>query len=214
MDEDVSIINTKTRNEKIKNFFINNKNKLIFGIIILLIGIVGVYSFDKYQLNKKQQVSDTFNLVTIEYSENNKEITTTNLIEIINEKDPTYSPLSLYFIIDNELISDQKQINELFDILIDQTSLDDEIKNLVIYKKALFNADKSSEGDLLNLLNPLINSKSVWKSHALYLMAEYFYAKDQNQKAKEFFNQIISLENPNPDIRLQADKRLNRDLSE
>ena len=214
MDEEVSIINTKTRNEKIKNFFINNKNKLIFGIIILLIGIVGVYSYDKYQINKKQQVSDTFNLVTIEYSENNKEKTAINLIEIINEKDPTYSPLSLYFIIDNELISDQKQINELFDILIDQTSLDNEIKNLVIYKKALFNADQSSEGDLLNLLNPLINSKSVWKSHALYLMAEYFYAKDQNQKAKEFFNQIIGLENPNPDIRLQADKRLNRDLSE
>ena len=214
MDEDVSIINTKTRNEKIKNFFINNKNKLIFGIIILLVGIVGIYSFDKYQINKKQRVSDTFNLVTIEYSENNKEKTITNLIEIINERDPTYSPLSLYFIIDNELISDQKQINELFDILIDQISLDDEIKNLVIYKKALFNADQSSEGDLLNLLNPLINSKSVWKSHALYLMAEYFYAKDQNQKAKEFFNQIIGLENPNPDIRLQADKRLNRDLSE
>ena len=66
MDEDLSIINTKTRNEKIKNFFINNKNKLIFGIIILFLGIVGVYSFDKYQINKKQQVSDTFNLVTIE----------------------------------------------------------------------------------------------------------------------------------------------------
>ena len=214
MDEDVSIINTNTRNEKIKNFFVNNKNKLIFGIIILLVGIVGFYSFDKYQINKKQRVSDTFNLVTIEYSENNKEKTTTKLIEIINEKDPTYSPLSLYFIIDNELISDQKQINKLFDILIDQTSLDDEINNLVIYKKALFNADQSSEGDLLNLLNPLINSKSVWKSHALHLMAEYFYAKEQNQKAKEFFNQIISLENPNPDIRLQAEKRLNRDLSE
>ena len=214
MDEDVSIINTNTRNEKIKNFFINNKNKLIFGILIIIIGVISVYSFDKYQANKKQKISDDFNLATIEYSENNKENTTTKLIEIINEKNPTYSPLSLYFIIDNELISDQKQINKLFDILIDQTSLDDEINNLVIYKKALFNADQSSEGDLLNLLNPLINSKSVWKSHALYLMAEYFYAKEQNQKAKEFFNQIISLENPNPDIRLQAEKRLNRDLSE
>ena len=214
MDEDLSIINTNTRNEKIKNFFVNNKNKLIFGIIILLAGIVGIYSFDKHQINKKRQVSDTFNLVTIEYSEKNKEKTTTKLIEIINQKDQTYSPLSLYFIIDNELISDQKQINELFDILIEQISLDDEIKNLVIYKKALFNADQSSEGDLLNLLNPLINSKSVWKSHALYLMAEYFYAKEQKQKAKEFYNQIISLETSNPDIRTQADKRLNRDLSE
>ena len=214
MDEDVSIINTSTRNEKIKNFFINNKNKLLFGIIIVIVGIIGVYSFDKYQANKKQQISDNFNLITIEYSDNNKEKTTTKLIEIINEKDPTYSPLSLYFIIDNELISDQNKINDLFDILIDQTSLDDEINNLIIYKKALFNADQSSEGDLLNLLNPLINSKSVWKSHALYLMAEYFYAKEQNQKSKEFFNKIIGLENPNPDIRLQAEKRLNRDLSE
>ena len=89
MDEKLSIIDTNTRNERIKNFFINNRKKLIFGIIILLIGIIGVYSFDKYQINKKQQVSDTFNLVTIEYSENNKEKTTTKLIKIINEKDPT-----------------------------------------------------------------------------------------------------------------------------
>jgi len=214
MDEDVSIINTNTRNEKIKNFFINNKSKLIFGILIVIVGVISVYGFDKYQVNKKQKISDDFNLATIEYSENNKEKTTSKLIEIINENNSTYSPLSLYFIIDNELISDQKQINELFDILIDQTPLDDEINNLVIYKKALFNADQSSEGDLLNLLNPLINAKSVWKSHALYLMGEYFYAKEQNQKAKEFFNQIIGLENPNPDIRLQAEKRLNRDLSE
>ena len=122
--------------------------------------------------------------------------------------------MSLYFIIDNKLISDQTQINSFFDILINQTSLENEIKNLVIYKKALYNADEYAEGDLLNILNPVINSQSVWKSHALYLMAEYFYAKEQNQKAKEFFNQIISIENPNPDIRLEAEKRLKRDLSE
>ena len=122
--------------------------------------------------------------------------------------------MSLYFIIDNKLISDQDQINGFFEVLIKQTPLENEIKNLVIYKKALYNADQFSEGDLLETLNPLINSKSVWKSHALYLMAEYFYAKEQNQKAKEFFNQIISSENPNPDIRLQAEKRLKRDFSE
>ena len=98
--------------------------------------------------------------------------------------------------------------------MIEKVTLDKEIKNLVIYKKALFNADKAQEGDLLSILNPLINSKSVWKSHSLYLMAEYFYANNQKQKAKEFFNQIISLKNSNPDIRLQAEKRLNRDLSE
>lgn len=214
MDEDLSIINTNARNEKIKNFFINNKNKLILGIIFLIVVIIGVYVFDKYQKDKKLEISDNFNLAIIEYSENTKDKTTAELIEIINKKDPTYSPLSLYFIIDNKLLSDQRQINDLFDTLINQTSLDEEIKNLVIYKKALFNADQSSEGDLLNQLKPLINSESVWKSHALYLIAEYFYSKDQKQKAKEFFNQIVGLETPNSDIRLEAEKRLNRDLSE
>jgi len=214
MDEEISIINSNSRNDKIKNFIINNRNKIISSIILILIIIISFYSFDKYMINQKQKISDEFNLVTIEYSENLKDKTLNKLIEIINKNDPTYSPLSLYFIIDNQLISDQKKINDLFDVLIDQTSLDEEIKNLVIYKKALYNADQYSEGDLLNILNPLINSKSVWKSHALYLMAEYFYVKKQNQKAKEFFNQIINLENSNPDIKFQAKKRLNRDLSE
>ena len=51
------------------------------------------------------------------------------------------------------------------------------------------------------ILNPLINSESIWKSHALYLVAEYFYSKDEKQKAKEFFNQILTLPQVNSDIK-------------
>ena len=214
MEEDISIINSNTRNEKVRNFFINNKNKIISTILVLIIVLIGAYRFDNYQINKKKEISNKFNSTTLAYSEKTKDLTTQKLVEIINDQDPTYSPLSLYFIIDNKLISNQSEINSYFDMLIEKTSLDKEIKNLVIYKKALFNADEAQESDLLNMLNPLINSKSVWKSHALYLMAEYFYSKDQKQKSKEFFNQIVSLENPNSDIRLQAEKRLNRDLSD
>ena len=214
MEEDISIINNNTRNEKVRNFFVNNKNKIISTTVVLVIILIGAYSFDSYKTNKKKEISNKFNSVTLTHSENTKEITTKNLVEIINEQDPTYSPLSLYFIIDNKLISNQSEINSYFDILIEKISLDKEIKNLVIYKKALFNADQAQEIDLLNILNPLINSESVWKSHALYLMAEYFYSKDQKQKSKEFFNQIASLEDANSDIKLQAQKRLNRDLSD
>ena len=214
MEEDISIINNNTRNEKVRNFFVNNKNKIISTIVVLIIILIGAYSFDSYKTNKKKEISNKFNSVTLTHSENTKEITTKNLVEIINEQDPTYSPLSLYFIIDNKLISNQSEINSYFDILIEKTSLDKEIKNLVIYKKALFNSDQAQESDLLNILNPLINSESVWRSHALYLMAEYFYSKDQKQKSKEFFNQIANLEDSNPDIKLQAQKRLNRDLSD
>ena len=214
MDEDISIINSNTRNEKVRNYFIKNKVKIISILLTTVIVLIGAYSFDKYKTNQKIEISDKFNSITITYSENTKDYTVKNLVEIINEKDPTYSPLSLYFIIDNKLISDQGELNSYFDILIEKTSLDEEMKNLVIYKKALFNADQADEGQLLSILNPLINSKSVWKSHALYLMAEYFYSKDQKQKSKEFFNQIVSLENSNSDIKLEAEKRLNRDLSE
>ena len=63
-------------------------------------------------------------------------------------------------------------------------------------------------------MKPLINSESVWKSHAPYLMAEFFYSKNEKQKSKEFFNQIIILDNANDDIARKAQKRLNRDLSE
>ena len=214
MNEDLTVLNNNNKNEKLKTFFINNRGKLISGFIIFIFIAIGVYSYENYITSKKKEISDNFNAIIIDYSDSTKEKTINSLIGIINEKDPTYSPLSLYFIIDNNLVKERATINSFFEILINDTSLEDEIKNLIIYKKALFNADYAQESELLKMLNPLINSKSVWKSHALYLMAEYFFSNNQKQKAKEFFNQIVSLENSNPDLKLQSQKRLNRDLSE
>ena len=97
--------------------------------------------------------------------------------------------------------------------MIDETTLENEIKNLIIYKKALYNADEIDESELLNILSPLNNSESVWKSHSFFLLGEYFYSKGENKKLK-IFEQILSLDNSNPEIRIQAQKRLNRDLSE
>ena len=214
MDEEISIINSNTRNERVRNFFSKNKIKIISSLLAIIIVLIAAYSFDKYKTNQKIEISNKFNSTTLMHSDKNKESTIKNLVEIINKKDPTYSPLSLYFILDKKLISDRVKINDYFDLLIENTPLDKEINNLVIYKKALFNADQAQESDLLNILNPLINSESVWRSHALYLLAEFFYSKDQKQKSKEFFNQIVSLENANSDIKLQVQKRLNRDFSD
>ena len=214
MDEEINIIDSNARNEKIKNFFINNKKILISFFVLIFITIIVYFAFNSYKNKKKIEISDLYNSTIIEYSEINKQKTINSLINLINKKDPTYSPLSLYFIIDYELITEQKKINKLFDIIIDEVSLEKEIKNLIIYKKALYNADKIDEKEILNILNPLINSKSVWKGHALYLIAEFFYSKNEKQKSKEFFNQILVLENANQDLKIKAQKRLNRDLSE
>ena len=214
MDEDIAIINSKSRFEKIKNFFINNKKNIIVFFMIIFSLIIIFFIFQEYKKNKKIKISELYNIAVTQNFTENKEKTTKKLIDIVYKKDSTYSPLSLYYIIDNNLIANREKINQLFDILINKTPLETEIKNLIIYKKALYNSDDINENDLINILNPLINSKSVWKSHALYLMAEYFYIDNQKLKAKEFFNQIVTLEDSNPDIRLQAEKRLNRDLSE
>ena len=214
MDEDIAIIDKNTRNERIKNFILKNKKTLITFITLIIIFFISFFAYDEYKDKRKKEISDQYNYLVIEYSNENKELTKNGLVKLINKKDSTYSPLSLYFIIDNSLITEQSKVNELFDIVIEETSLDKEIKNLIIYKKALFNADNSSENQLMEILSPIINSKSIWKSHALYLMAEYFYSKDEKQKSKEFFYQIISLENVNQDLKIEAQKRLNRDLSE
>ena len=214
MDEDITIIDSNTRKEKIKNFLINNKKAIsyiLFSIIFLFIIFFGYQSYKDSQFTK---ISDEYNSAVIGYSKENEIKTRDILIDIINKKNSTYSPLALYFIIDNKLIENKKEINNLFDILIKKTSVDDEVKYLIILKKALLNADDSNEIELLKILDPIIRSKSIWKSHALYLMAEFFYDKKENQKAKEFFEKILILENSNIDVLKKTQIRLNRDLSD
>ena len=214
MDEEITIIDSNTRNEKIKNFFINNKKNLIIGFSIIFILIIGYLSIQEIKERAKIKLANQFNITSINFKTEDKQTTIDQLIELVNKNDETYSPLALYFLIDNNLIDNNNEINILFDELINNTSLDGEIKNLIIYKKGLFNSDFSSENDLLQILNPIINSDSIWKSHSLYLIAEYFYTKNQKQKAKEFFNQILLLPNANNDIKIESQKRLNRDLGE
>jgi len=136
------------------------------------------------------------------------------MVNVVKSKDATYSPLALYHLLDNNLLENNEEINTLFNELIEKTNLENEIKNLIIYKKALFNSDFVSENELLKILNPVINSESIWKSHALYLMAEFFYSKDEKKKAKEFFSQILVLPNANDAIKAESQKRLTRDLGE
>ena len=78
----------------------------------------------------------------------------------------------------------------------------------------MFNSEFANENELLSILNPIIKSESIWKPHALYLMAEYYFAKNEKQKSKEFLEQLVSLENISPKIKLEAQKRLRSDFSD
>ena len=214
MDEEITIIDSNTRNERIKNFFINNKKKLIIIVSIILVIIIGYLSFEKSKERTKIKLANQYNLALIDLSPENKQKIIDEMVNVIKSNDATYSPLALYHLLDNNLLENNDEVNILFNELIEKTNLENEIKNLIIYKKALFNSDFVSENELLKILNPVINSESIWKSHALYLMAEFFYSKGEKQKAKEFFNQILALSNANNDIKIGSQKRLNRDLGE
>ena len=214
MDEEIVIIDTKTRNEKIKNFFVNNKKLLISIPVVLILILFSFFSYQTYKDSHRERLANKYNSTIIKYENGDKAKTISSMKEIIEDKDITYSPLGLYFLIDNNLIDNKDEVNDLFDILIMKTNLKTEIRNLVIYKKALFNSEFLSENELIKILNPILNSESVWKSHGLYLMAEYFYSKNEREKSKEFFNQILILPNSNTNIRLESQKRINRDFSE
>ena len=214
MDEDIAAIDSNTRNQKIKDFFVKFKKQLISIFSIITLMVFGYFIYGDLQKKNKIKIADNYNQATIDYYSGDKKNVEQELIEIIEEKDKTYSPLSLYFLLENEIITENNKINELFDVLINETNLEKEIKNLVIYKKALFNSEFETENNLIKILNPIINSESIWKSHALYLMAEYFYFKNEKQKSKEFFEKIVTQEKSNLSIKKEAQKRLNRDFSE
>ena len=214
MDEDITEINASTRNEKIKSFFINNKKRIIIGSSILILLVVSYFAYDEIKTRNKIKIADQYNNSKINFFSGNKTNIENEMVNIINKKDKTYSPLALYFLLDNNIINSQEKINNLFDIIINEIKIDKEIKNLIIYKKALYNSDFGTENDLLKILNPIINSDSIWKPHALYLLGEYFLSKNEKQKSKEFFEKILTLENSNSEIRLQVEKKIRRDLSE
>jgi predicted negative regulator of RcsB-dependent stress response len=214
MEEEITIIDSNTRNEKIKIFFNNNKKKFLVGFSIIFIILLSYFTFEEIKKKKKIELANQFSLIKINFDTESKKTTIKKLTEIVNRNDTTYSPLALYYIIDNNLLDDKDEINNLFNKLINETKLQEEIKNLIIYKKGLFNSDFISENDLLQILNPIINSESIWRSHALQLLAEYFYSKNEKEKAKKIYKEIVSLKNVNSTILKESKKILNRELSE
>ena len=214
MDEDIPIINSSTREERVKNFFVKNKNKIISIISVLVLIVFSFFFYQEYREGNREKLANKYNLAIAEYNNGDKSKITLLMKEIIADKDSTYSPLALYFLIDNKILISKEEINKYFNQIINEVKLDKEIKNLVIYKKALFNSDFETENNLLKILDPVIKSDSVWKSHSFYLLAEFYLNNNQKQKAKEFYQQIINLKTSNRDIIIEAKKRLQSEYSE
>ena len=213
MDEDIAIVNQNTRISLVKDFFKKNSKKIIIILSIIFIVLLIFFVFEELKKRKKENLAQLYNSIIFNTDQYDQNDIKNEMIKIINEKVDTYSALALYYLIDNKLVDDQTKISDLFDKVI-SISDDKELKNLVIFKKALYFSDKYTEIKLLEILNPLINSDSIWKQHGLLLMGDFYYQKKQFNKSKEFFEKITQLSNINPKIKTDVERRLNRDFNE
>ena len=215
MEEEIQIINENAKKEKFKNFFFKNSKYLIFSISAIIILILAYFVYLEINSRNQRKLAEEYNYIVNNFNNlQNSEQSTERLIRIVKKKNSTYSPLSLYFILDNELVTEKNEINKYFDMVIDIGSLEKEIKNLNIYKKAIYNSNFVDEAELVEILRPVTNSDSIWKSHSLFLLAEFFYYKENKAESKKLLNEIINYENSNSEIKLEAQKKLVRDFSE
>ena len=213
MDEDIAIVNQNTKKLLAKNYIKKNAKKIFAIFIVLIFFLISYFAIGEFDKRKRLKHAEVYNSIILNSDKFSDQEIINKMKLVIDGKVDTYSTLALYYLIDNKLIKDNDKINELFDIII-KINKEEEIKNLIIYKKALYFSDKFTENELLKILNPVLNSESIWKQHALFLMGDFYFNKEQVNKSKEFFLKITELDNVNNKLKIEAEKRLNRDFSE
>jgi len=193
-----------TKKSKLKKFYELNKILIFSSILILII----VFGSSIFYLEKKEKekilLSENYIQAKI-YLENGNKTEAVNILKnVIFANDPTYSTLCLFLILNENLITDYKELLALFDHLLANNKFEKEIENLLIYKKALLNSNLANESELLEGVKPLLNTDTLWRPHALLLLGDYFVSKQEYLKAKQFYIQILSINNLQKDLYEQA----------
>ena len=197
-----------TKKSRIKKFYESNKI-FIFSFILILIILFGSFSFYlENQERKKILLSENYIQAKIYLENGNKNEALNTLKKVIFANDSTYSTLSFFLILNQNLISDYKEISALYDHLLENNNFEKELRNLLIYKKSLFSSNSVSETELLETIKPLLNTDTLWKPHALLLLGDYFMSKGENIKSREFYQQILSMNNLHKDLYDQAKSQL------
>ena len=197
-----------TKKSKLKKFYESYK-VLIFTSIFILTIFLGSFGF--YLENKEKKrilLSENYVQAKIYLANGDKNKAVSTLKKVIFANDPTYSTLCFFLILNQNLVTDYKELSILFDNLLDNNKFEKEVKNLLIYKKALFNSNFINESKFLEDIKPLLNAETLWKPHALLLIGDYFVSKKEYIKAREFYIQIFSINNLQKDFYDQARSKL------
>tara|TARA_B110000014_G_scaffold261628_1_gene253720 strand:+ start:927 stop:1577 length:651 start_codon:yes stop_codon:yes gene_type:complete len=198
-----------TKKSKLKLFYESNKVLIYSFIFVLIFSIAAFTYYVEDQEKKRFLLSENYVKAKILLS-NGKNDEAFNLLKnIVVSNDDVYSSLALFMILNQNLITDQKEISSLFNNLLEKNKFNEEMRNLILYKKALYNSNYVSESILLDEIKPLLNKKeSVWRVHALLLLGEYFMSKNENLKAKDFYIEILNTTDLPRDLYNQAQLKL------
>ena len=197
-----------TKKSKFRRLYDANKLLIFSTLFVLIIASIS-FSFYTVSREKKQILLADNYMVAIFYLQNNERDKGRKILkEIILANNRTYSTLSLFLILDEDLVDDQREISNLFDHLLANNKFEQEVKNLIIFKKTLFLSNFANELEMVENAKQLINTNTLWKPHALLLLGDYFSSKKQYLKAKEFYVQILSLQNLNIELYEQARSQL------
>ena len=195
MNTDYSIIKKKG----LKDYFNTYKKTIIIlSFILFLIGGIFLW-FDNTQKNKRLKVSENFIEAKILLAQEENLKSLDYLKSIILQKDKVYSPLSLFLIIDNNLEKNKEVIIQYFDELLSINALEDEDINLLKLKKAIYISNSAKEQNMLDLLNPIINSDSVWKFQSLKFLGDYYFSLKQFKKAEQYYRILLETDDNNID---------------
>ena len=197
-----------TKKSKIKKFYESNKILIFSSILILIISFGSLSFYLESKESKKILLSENYVQAKFYLENGNKSEALNTLKKVIFANDSTYSTLSFFLILNQNLISDYKEISILYDHLLENNKFEKELRNLLIYKKALFISNSIIESELLETIKPLLNTDTLWKPHALLLLGDYFMSKGENIKAIEFYQQILSINNLHKDLYNQAKSQL------
>ena len=155
--------------ERTKIFIKENKRIFISIIILIFLVFTSIKYYDYYQESQNEIVSEKFIQAGIYLSSNKKEKSTDIYEEIILSKNKFYSLLALNEIIDNELKTNEKEILRFFEV-IEDIKVEDEQKNLIKLKKALYLIKISKDEEGKKLLNEIISDSSMWKDTAAEIL--------------------------------------------
>ena len=197
-----------TKKSKIKKFYESNKILIFSTILVLIIAIASVSFYSEFKEKKKTLLADNYIEAKVYLENADKNIAKDILKTIIFANNSTYSTLSLFLILNENLIVDREELLRLFNHVLENNKFEKEVQNLIIFKKALFQSNFVSELELLETAKPLINNETLWKPHALLLLGNYFVSKKEYLKAKEFYTQILSLRGLHKELYEQARSQL------